>query len=94
MFVFVFVLVAVPVPNHIKGLEQSSFFRVWSIGNISARGRHFEATHFTYQKHIFIDEAIVSLQYLPFWSDEATQFPYKKHITIDAAIVPLQNLPL
>jgi hypothetical protein len=45
-------------------------------------------------KKKLIDEAIVSHQNLPFWSDEATEFPSCIHISVDVAIVSLQNPPL
>jgi hypothetical protein len=47
-----------------------------------------------HNSHISIDEAIVSHQNPPCWSDKATQFPDKKQITVDAAIVSLQNPPI
>ncbi len=45
-------------------------------------------------KLVSIDEAIVSLQNPPVWSDEATQFLNYKHILIDEAIVSLQKPPV
>jgi hypothetical protein len=45
----------------------------------------------TNRAEIFM-KTIVSLQNLPFWSDEATQFTYFKHISINVVIVS-QNPP-